>query len=338
MNLVMAGIDYKTSSVDMRGRFSLTSEAAARAGAEIGRVPSVSGCVLLSTCNRTEVYITSMGDSEPDAVSLLCGALGLPDGDYRPYFALREGRTAVMHLMMMTAGLRSQVRGEDQILAQVKQAVAQAREENTCDATLETLFRWAITGAKKVKTLVPLYAVERSVAGKAAEVLARELGELKGRSVLVIGNGETGKLAASLLVKQGCRVTMTKRSYRRGEAVIPEGCGVTPYEDRYEALADCEILLSATASPHFTIRARELLDCGDYPCYIIDLAVPRDIDPEIENLPGIRYWDVDSLGDDGIQYESAAKLIQIREILGEYAAKFERWQNSRYVYINSMTN
>jgi len=231
--------------------------------------------------------------------------------------------------MMVASGLRSQIRGEDQILAQVKSAIDTAREVHTGDAVLETLFRCGISAAKKAKTQAPLSPVESSVARRALEVLEDRCGVLKDKRVLVIGNGEMGRLAASMLVEKGCRVTMTLRSYKRGAAVIPDGCDTVPYDRRYSHIPSCEILISATASPHFTIRADELCGCGKIPRYLVDLAVPRDIDPLAADLPGVTCWNVDELGGNTPGREAAEKLKIIRSILDAYKARFYQWERYR---------
>lgn len=333
MNICMAGIDYKTAGIAMRGRFSPAADMLPPVLERVFAAPCVSGCVLLCTCNRTELYL-SYERAVPDAAALLCEAFGLAPEEYRPYFKFRRGRAAGMHLMMTAAGLRSQVRGEDQILAQVKQAAQTARTQKTTGAALETLFRLAVTAAKKIKTEIPLPAVERSAAGLAVQTLAGAAGSLKGKNALVIGNGEMGKLAASLLMDAGCNVTMTVRSYKRGAAVIPAGCGAVPYDARYDAAKQSEILISATASPHFVIRAEDLR--APVPRYMIDLAVPRDIDPAVEAFPGVCFWNVDTLGGAEIQDESAEKLIKIKAILDEAAAKFEKWSENRVITAYSL--
>lgn len=329
MGIIMAGIDHKTAGVDVRGLFSLTAAAGEELLRDVRQRPGVLGCALLSTCNRTELYLSCDEQADCDAVELLCGAAGVGAGAYEGYFVARQGRRAARHLMMVAAGLRSLVRGEDQILAQVKAAAVTARALCCADGVLETLFRCAVSAGKKAKTVAPLSAVERSVAERALAVLDAQPGGISGMRALVIGNGEMGRLSAALLAARGCAVTMTMRSYKHGGAVIPEGCATVPYDERYRVIPDCGLVLSATASPHFTLRADELRRCASLPRYFVDLAVPRDIEPGVAALPGVACWDVDSLGGNAPSAESAKKLMAVRSVVDEYMARFEKWEMHR---------
>lgn len=163
---------------------------------------------------------------------------------------------------------------------------------------LEILFRNAAAAGKEIKTKVPLTGVPRSAAQSAVERLARDAGGLEGKRALVIGNGEMGRLSAALLHRLGCAVTVTLRTYRHGETVVPAGCAVAPYEERYAAMKGVDLLLSATTSPHYTISARELAAVEDHPALLADLAIPRDIEPAVGELPGVTLYNVDSLGVD----------------------------------------
>ena len=329
MSLIMAGIDYKTADVAVRELFSHTSAAAKDTMRLVRKHPAVEGCVLLSTCNRTELYLSCIPDGEASAQALLCSALGLSPDAFGRYFVARRDRQAISHLMMVTAGLRSQIRGEDQILAQVKTAIALAREENCADPVLETLFRCAVSAAKKAKTLAPITPVESSVALRALETLWDARGDLSGMRALVIGNGEMGRLIASLLVGAGCRVTVTLRSYKRGEIRVPERCATIPYDQRYELMPKCDILVSATTSPHYTVTADTLAGLSPLPAYLVDLAVPRDIEPSIADRCNVRLWNVDTLGRDTARQESAQKLMQVKEIIGEYIERYYKWRGYR---------
>jgi len=329
MALIMAGIDYKTADVDIRGLFSFTAAAGGELMEAARALPGVEGCVLLSTCNRTELYLSCGGDTEPDPVGILCEANGISTAAYGGFFTLRRQRAAALHLMMLTAGLRSQIRGEDQILAQVKTAVTAARELRCCDGVLETLFRCAVSASKKSKTLAPFSNAEPSVVKRALEVLTNRLGTLENKTALVIGNGEMGKLAASMLAAAGCNVTMTLRSYKRGSVEIPAGCGSIPYDDRYRFLPGCDIAVSATSSPHFTLSGEALALCPRIPSLLVDLAVPRDIDPAASALPGITCWNIDTLGGSAPGGEAAEKLLAIKGIVEEYMDRFDKWASYR---------
>ena len=204
-----------------------------------------------------ETYFAGMSGKE--LVELLCAAAGLPYEPFAPAFVTRRGEECQRHLMAVACGLQSQILGEDQILSQVKKAAAIAREAKTMDAALETLFRTAASCGKAAKTAGRLTGVATSAAHQAVEAAKRLLGDLTGLQAMVIGNGEMGRLAAALLRDAGCDVTVTLRSYHHGETVVPAGCGVVPYDDRYAAMDGVDLVLSATTSPHYTVMTQPLM-------------------------------------------------------------------------------
>ena len=257
MNIRMAGLDWHVP-IQLREQLSFPRGRVVELNRLIRDNPEVEGCALLSTCNRTELYLSCAEGTEPDPAGLLCAAAGVDDAAFADFFTTCTGEAAARRLMEVAGGLRSQIWGEDQILTQVKGAISAAREAGTADGVLETLFRSAAAAGKALKTRVRLTGVPRSAAQSAVERLARETGGLSGKRALVIGNGEMGRLAASLLVEAGCAVTITLRSYHHGETVVPAGCAVAPYEKRYEAMEGMDLLISATASPHYTLSAGEL--------------------------------------------------------------------------------
>ena len=209
MNIAMAGIDHRRASLQLRERFAFTKAEAAEALSRLAEHPALEGAVLLSTCNRTELWLSCAEGATLDPAALLVALKGADPADIS--FVVRRGRAAVDHLFALACGLRSRVFGEDQIIAQVKGALALARSCGSADGVLDRLFLSAVTAAKEVKTSVRLTAVDSSSASRAADLICRHFADLKGLPCLVIGNGEMGRLAASTLVSLGCRVEMTVR-------------------------------------------------------------------------------------------------------------------------------
>ena len=297
MVIMMSGLDYSVAPIELREQLSFTR---AQVGALVERIRSeaegVLGCVLLSTCNRTELYLSCGKGAELQPGEVLCAAVGVPYAPFARAFVTRRGSDAARHLMEVSGGLQSQIWGEDQILSQVKGAIAIAREEGAADPVLETLFRNAVAAGKEIKTKVRLTGVATSAAARAVEVLAGRMGSLAGKRALVIGNGEMGRLSAALLREAGCAVTVTLRTYRHGETVVPAGCGVVPYDDRFSAMEGMDIVLSATTSPHYTVTAEQVSRLGCRPAYVVDLAMPRDVDAAVGDLPEVTLYNVDTLG------------------------------------------
>lgn len=320
MNIVMSGLEHSLAPIHLRERLSFTKLQNAEMIGKIYDFPHISGCVLLSTCNRTELYLSCTEEVNPG--ELLCKAAGMEYTQYQQMFVTHSGQQAVQHLMEVSAGLRSRIWGEDQIISQVRDAVSIARQAHTTDPVLETLFRFAISAGKEVRTKARLTAVSSSAASMAVALIKEKLGPLTHKKALVIGNGEMGRLAASLLQKEGCDVLVTLRSYRHGETIVPPGCGVVPYDERMQHMNGIDILISATTSPHYTVTADQLSSLSHPPVIAVDLAIPRDIQPEAGNLPGLSLYNIDDLGS---FLENRTVPENVSAILQTQMNNFYRW-------------
>lgn len=325
MNLVMSGLDWNRAPIELRERLSFSRARILELDRQIREMPGVEGCVLLSTCNRTELYL-SCGEGQalcPDR--MLCAAIPVAYEPFAPSFVTRRGEDASRHLMEVAGGLHSLIWGEDQIVTQVKAAIQAAREAQSADAVLETLFRNAAAAGKEMKSQVQLTGVPHSAAQGGVQRLETLLGGLDQKRILVIGNGEMGRLAASLLQQAGSAVTVTLRSYRHGETRVPAGCAVIAYGERYAAMDGADAVVSATASPHYTITAQELSRLDRPPRVLIDLAIPRDIEPQAASLAPGGLYNVDDLGVD-TQREIPR---QAAEIVEKYLGRLAQWENYR---------
>jgi len=318
----MSGLEHSQVPISLRERLSFTKQQTGEMVRKLHSFPQVSGCVLISTCNRTELYLSCTEEVVPG--ELLCQAAGAEYPLYQDAFVTLSEKDAVQHLMEVAAGIRSRIFGEDQIISQVKDAIAIAREAGAADSVLETLFRSAVSAGKEVRTKVRLTSVPTSAASMAVDLLREKLGDLTDKKALVIGNGEMGRLAASLLRREGCQVSVTLRTYRHGETIVPPGCGVVPYDQRFLHMEDCDLLLSATTSPHYTVTVEPLSKLPSLPAVLVDLAIPRDIQPEVGQLPGVSLYNIDDLGDFS---ESRTIPAEVTEILNAQMENFYRWLN-----------
>lgn len=316
----MSGLEHSLAPIHLRERLSFTKLQNAEMIGKIYDFPHISGCVLLSTCNRTELYLSCTEEVNPG--ELLCKAAGMEYTQYQQMFVTHSGQQAVQHLMEVSAGLRSRIWGEDQIISQVRDAISIARQAHTTDPVLETLFRFAISAGKEVRTKARLTAVSSSAASMAVALIKEKLGPLTHKKAMVIGNGEMGRLAASLLQKEGCDVLVTLRSYRHGETIVPPGCGVVPYDERMQHMNGMDILISATTSPHYTVTADQLSSLSHPPVIAVDLAIPRDIQPEAGNLPGLSLYNIDDLGS---FLENRTVPENVSAILQTQMNNFYRW-------------
>ena len=318
----MSGLEHSQVPISLRERLSFTKQQTGEMVRKLHSFPQVSGCVLISTCNRTELYFSCTEEVVPG--KLLCQAAGAEYPLYQDAFVTLSEKDAVQHLMEVAAGIRSRIFGEDQIISQVKDSIAIAREAGAADSVLETLFRSAVSAGKEVRTKVRLTSVPTSAASMAVDLLREKLGNLTGKKALVIGNGEMGRLAASLLRQEGCQVSVTLRTYRHGETIVPPGCGVVPYDQRFLHMEGCDLLLSATTSPHYTVTVEPLSKLPSLPAVLVDLAIPRDIQPEVGQLPGVSLYNIDDLGNFS---ESRTIPAEVTEILNAQMENFYRWLN-----------
>lgn len=322
----MIGIDYNMASVDIRAGFSFTKKNAAAAMERLRKEQGVLGCIILSTCNRMEVWVSTQEEWQGSLYEFLCREKEKNPSDFREYFVQRTGKEAVEHLFYLASGLKSQILAEDQIITQVKDALALAREAYCTDNVLEVLFRMAVTAAKRVKTEVIFSRGNISVIHQALACLENQGFHLKGKTCMVIGNGEMGKVAALALKEAGADVTVTVRQYRSGMVSIPKGCGRIHYGDRMEFLPKCDLAVSATASPNFTLT-RQLLEEAEITGHmvLIDLAVPRDIEPSAGALPNITLYDIDSFKINALSPQMQASMDKAGVILAEQQEEFYNW-------------
>ncbi|MCD7982320.1 MAG: glutamyl-tRNA reductase [Clostridiales bacterium] len=355
MGIEMIGIDHSTAEIDVRMMFSFTKKNTEAFYTYIKKEAGIDGCVLLSTCCRTELWVSTSGDRDGNLYDILCRIRGIDPERFREYFIRRKGEEAVRHLFRLACGLESRILGEDQILTQVGDALAFSRKNYAADHVLETLFRQAVTAGKKVKTNVDLSHSDPSVAHVMIRRLKQEEMSFREKTCLVIGNGAMGKLAAVLLLEQGADVWMTVRRYHGGLVDIPADCKRIDYGRRMELIPRCDYVVSATASPNYTLT-RSLMEpvlfnrgsagsvlqnCGSAgsepeictgahkgisgQMVLVDLAVPRDIDPEIGSLPGVRMYDVDSFRKEARSEEQKHAIREAEEILSEQMDQFFAW-------------
>lgn len=323
MVLQMIGVDYENADIDVRSAFAFQHHAVCDILTYIKENTDVSGAVLISTCNRTELYI-----SAPKKINNLkeqmCFLGNVSFEKYSKYMTERQETQVVDHLFKLACGMKSKIFGEDQIITQVKNALIIARESNATDPVLERLFQMAVTAGKKVKSTVRLSAVEASVIQELKNVLDKDFDTISGKKCIVIGNGQIGQLASAFMVKKGALVTVTVRNYKTKKVNVPEGCKIIDYRDRYSVLKDFDIIISATTSPHYTIKYNEchqLFEDGKFRV-MADLAVPRDISEEFSKNPYIKMYDIDNLGgvNTGIDNEA---VMQAENIIEEYKKRFQ---------------
>ena len=330
MTISMIGIDHDRAPVDIRALFAFTKKNAGEAMEKFKEMAAVHGCIILSTCNRLEIWTSHDEEQDISLYKSLCELKNINDDSYKQYFTLRQDKEAVEHLFYLAGGLKSQILGEDQILTQIKDALNLAREHFTTDGVLEVLFRMAVTAGKKIKTEVPLAHGNPSVIHQAVCRLKDQGYDMKGRICMVIGNGEMGKVAAQTLRDAGADVTVTVRQYRSGMVSIPIGCSRIHYGERMKFLPLCDVVVSATASPNYTLR-EELFDGIELkkPLLLLDLAVPRDVEPSLGRREKITLYDMDSFRSGKISPEEMESIEKAGAIVQEQMDEFFKWLDGR---------
>jgi glutamyl-tRNA reductase len=323
IKLVMAGLDHKRAGLEIREQFAITKKNTARILLSIKDSGAAQGCVIISTCNRTELYAGVQDEFDPAKV--LCNALDKNFYEYEKYFIQREGKAAMEHLCRVSAGLDSQIMGEDQIITQVREALELSRGQKCADSFLETLFRLAIQAAKAIKTNVTLKSPNApSIPGKAVEKLKTFFPSLAGQNAVVIGSGWMGRLVCGQLIKEKTNVTVTIRENKKAPFQIPDMAHTIAYNDRYKAVEKADFVVSATTSPHFTICQKDINLLTHKPKVIVDLAVPRDVEPSIGEINGITLLTIDDIS--GEKYALASEsLSMIDSIIMEHINKFYNW-------------
>jgi glutamyl-tRNA reductase len=330
MAVWMAGVDHTRADLDVRSVFSFTKKRIEQLYIDLRGTHGIEGCILMSTCNRMEIWFSVNHRADFTPMELLCDYIGVKTERYAPFFVERRGREAVDHLFRVAAGLESRIVGEDQIVTQVGDALALARSCYAADHTLEVLFRLAVTAAKRVKTEAHISSADQSVIHTALKNLAEEGLSVEGKRCMVIGNGMMGRLSAQTLMDHGADVTVTVRQYHRGVVDIPMHAKRINYIDRLEFLPGCDYVVSATSSPNYTLQLKDLEPLKpDHPIRLIDLAVPRDIDPLCKALDWVRLYDIDSFHVDHRSERLTEALVQAQAILDEEEERFYSWYGGK---------
>jgi glutamyl-tRNA reductase len=334
MNIVMAGIDHQSAGLEEREPFAFTPNALRQSLERTAKAYPQTGCVIISTCNRTEIWVS--GNAAPEPEKLLCDLKGLPLPENRGLFQRRKGRDAAAHLFWLAGGLKSQILGENQILAQVKEAREIARQAGSIDSVLDRLFQMAVAYAKRIKTETGITRANPSIAAAAADYVVSRHPKIDGLRCLVIGNGVIGRQTAELLSRRGCSVAITLRQHKQNLSLAPQGCEAIDYDGRYAALLHNDVVISATTSPHYTLSLENIAKIWDKrPRLFIDLAVPRDMDPALGDLEGLSLADIDHLAGGCHAGLEEGEREKIEAIIREGIDEFAAWRSFRN-HINSI--
>ncbi|MDP4529376.1 glutamyl-tRNA reductase [Alkalimonas delamerensis] len=334
MAIYALGINHKTAPVALREQVAFAPEQVSQALRELAAVANVTDAVILSTCNRTELYFNGSTEQAEQVIAWLSEFHQLDSQLVQPHLYLYQQQDAAAHLMRVAAGLDSLVLGEPQILGQVKQAYNQSRQAGTINPEFERLFQKTFAIAKQVRTETEIGANAVSVAFVAVSLAKQIFGRLDKVSVLLIGAGETIELVARHLKEQGAsKLTVANRTYERGLALAEAfGAEVVTLSQVPAVLGRADVVISSTASTLPIIgkgMVEQALKVRKHkPMFLVDLAVPRDIEAQVAELDDAYLYTVDDLQNIIAQnMESRQQAAQQAElIIDQGVAEFQQWQ------------
>ncbi len=301
MKLICLGLNHETAPVEVREIFALSEAGLDRETESLLAATDVWEGVILSTCNRTEYYaVVNGGSGVTELENWICEQRGY-DGNREGVFYHFEAREAAEHLCRVASGMNSMVLGETEIFGQVKQAYKRSLEGGATKTVLNKLFQRAFGVGKKVRTQTRIQEGATSVAGASVELAEKVFGQLKGSSVMVIGAGEMSRKTARALQSRGASsVLVTNRSFDKAVDLAEEIDGrAIPFDGWEEELAHLDVVIAATGAPHFVVKpghVEAVRRKRKYrPLIMIDIAVPRDIDPRVGEIEEVYLYDIDTL-------------------------------------------
>ena len=338
MSIVVLGVNYHTSPVTLLEKVMIPVPAMSEALRVLSNHSDIREVVVLSTCNRTEVYAVAerYHAAHTDILEFLCETSGLSADEITPHLYSQFDDDAVVHLFEVAAGIDSAVLGETEIVGQVREAWDFAMKQGTSRSTLNLLFRYALESGKRARTETGISRSTASVAHAAVEMAEEILGTLSGKRVLVVGAGEMGEGVAGALSRAGTEsITVLNRTVARAEALADKiGARVSDFESLENELFTADVVLACTGAGGVIIdhelmaRVRHGVST---PILVVDIALPRDVAASVADLPGVTLRDLDNLSDwaqRGID-KRASEVGQVREIIGEEVKRFLLDQTQR---------
>lgn len=297
MAVIVLGVSHHGAPLDVRERLAFASRDILPALARVRGATGAREGVLLSTCNRTELYLVEgEGEASTAAWEMLSERLG---GDASGYGYVRRDRAAAMHLFRVASGMESMIVGEAQIHGQVRDAWERSRPES--GAVLNRLFQSALLTGGRVRSETRLGHGVLSVSSAAVQLSKKIFGALTGRRAMVMGAGEMAELALASLQEEGVHAAIvSNRTFERAQALAAQyGATAVHYDDAWSALADVDLLLCSTAAPRPVVSVARVRDAiaqrGDRPLCILDIALPRDVEPAVGKLANVYLYDLDDL-------------------------------------------
>jgi glutamyl-tRNA reductase len=336
--LYLAGLNHCTAPVEVRETFAETSLPAPLLDTLLASAPDENNeTFVLSTCNRVEILFVGTGESSrANMLQRWSRACGKPVEELLPYVYSCSGAEAVKHFFSVASSLDSMVLGEPQVLGQIKEAYRTARDRCSMGVLLNRLLQKAFSVAKRVRSETGIGSAAVSISYAAVELAKRIFGDMPAHKAMLIGAGEMAELAATHLVNAGIKsLLVVNRTYERAVTLAAQYKGLpAPFDDLFKHLAEVDIVISSTGSTDAIIQAKDIAPLmhqrKNRPIFFIDIAVPRDIDPDVNALDNIFLYDIDDLQEvvqDNLT-QRREEAVKARAIVEEETAGFMRWYQS----------
>ncbi|HET6385933.1 MAG TPA: glutamyl-tRNA reductase [Armatimonadota bacterium] len=336
MTLVTVGFNHNTAPIELRERLAFGASSAAEISLALQNHCSLTECAILSTCNRSEIYAVGTDCQAQDLVRFLAGWREVDSAELQSHSYEYREADAVRHLCRVAAGLDSMVLGEHQVLKQVKDAADQAVEAHTSGPVLGALFRQAVTAGRRARSETAISRGAVSISHAAVELARQIFGQLAGCRALVLGAGEMGEITLKLLRSAGMRtsIMISNRTRERAEELAQRCDGVGIEWDQFPAaLAEVDIVIVSTSAPHYIVKAdivRQAMRArrGRH-ILLVDISVPRNVDPVAGALPDVFLYNIDDLRDVAHRNlgDRAQEVEKVEQIIAEEVERFRIWQN-----------
>ena len=339
-SLVVVGLNHRTAPIALLEQLAISEDLLPKALHDLNARDDILEAVVLSTCNRIEIYaaVSRFHAGAQDLRNFMAEFCHIAPEDFADQLYTYHDEGAVRHLFRVSAGIDSMVVGESEILGQVRRAYQRANEEGTVHRLLGAAFRQALRVGKRARNETEIGRNPVSVSSAAVELARRAFADktLSGKKVVVVGAGKMGTLAAKALVKAGAGdITVVNRTEERA-ADLAElfDARSLPFEDLETGVADADILICSTTAPESLLdRAaveRAMSSRNDRPLFIVDIAVPRDVDPDAGDVPGVVLRDIDDLGTavENSRGSRLAEVSEVEEIVAGEVQHFLAWERS----------
>ncbi|MEE9231665.1 MAG: glutamyl-tRNA reductase [Acidobacteriota bacterium] len=341
MNVYLIGANHTSAPIELRERLFVPKSALPEALDELKRVEGVQEGLLLSTCNRTEVLtrLDQTADGEEPILDYLSRRHSLPVQELEPHLYRMRDLDAVRHMFRVAGSLDSLVLGESQILGQVKEAYLASLERRSLGRVLGGLMRHAFSVAKKIRTQTGIARNPVSISQVAVSLAVQIFGSLSGKTVMLLGAGKMGELAARRLTEEGVRtVIVSSRTLERAREIARRfGGSAVSFDEVVNHFEFVDILISSTGAPHYVLRADQVADLmrrrRNRPVFLIDIAFPRDIDPRVNEFDNVYLYDIDDLKHivDATRLERQHEAATAESLVEREVAAFSNWYNGLQV-------